>query len=229
MTPERFRKIRAVLARRQPDLTVLAENVYKSHNIAALVRTCDAVGVYRLHAVSVGGEFRRHHLIAAGTHKWVRHRLHQDLPGAIGRLRGEGFRILAAHLSPSARDYRDIDYTVPVAIVLGSELAGVSESAAELADEHIRIPMRGMVDSLNVSVANALILYEAARQREAAGLYTSSRLPADEFNRCLFEWCYPDIARRCREHGVAYPELDEDGYFCDNPLPGGKQNQTRGL
>jgi tRNA (guanosine-2'-O-)-methyltransferase len=159
----------------------------------------------------------------------VRNRLHEDLPGAVGRLRDEGFRILAAHLSSSARDYRDIDYTAPVAILLGSELAGVSQSAAELADEHIYIPMRGMVDSLNVSVANALILYEAARQREAAGLYASSRLPEDEFRQRLFEWCYPDIARRCREYGVAYPELDDDGYFCDNPLPGGKQNQAGGL
>jgi tRNA (guanosine-2'-O-)-methyltransferase len=91
--------------------------------------------------------------------------------------------------------------------------------AAALADEHVVIPMRGMVDSLNVSVANALILYEAARQREAAGLYDYSRLDPDEYAYTLFEWCYPDIARRCREQRVPYPKLDSDGYFNDNPLP----------
>ena len=228
MTPERLKKISEVLTRRQPDLTVLAENVYKTHNIAALTRTCDAVGVYRLHAVSPDGGFKRHHLAAAGTTKWVRKRLHEDVPSAIDHLRGQGFKIIAAHMSPKARDYREIDYTVPVAIVLGSELVGVSESTADLADELVVIPMRGMVESLNVSVANALILYEAARQREAAGLYEISRLPPDEYRLRLFEWCYPRIARRCRETGVPYPELDEEGYFHDNPLPGGRQRQASG-
>ena len=78
--------------------------------------------------------------------------------------------------------------------------------------------MLGMVESLNVSVAAALILFEAARQREAAGLYQTSRLPEDEYNRTLFEWCYPDIARRCREAGLNYPELDDEGYIISNPF-----------
>ena len=221
MTPERFRKILAVLNRRQPDLTVLAENVHKTHNIAALTRTCDAVGVYRMHAVSPDGDFERHHMAAAGSEKWVQVRCHATATEAICELRGDGFQICAAHLSDKARDYREIDYTQPTAVVLGSELFGVSDTAAKLADEHILIPMRGMVESLNVSVANALVLYEAARQREAAGLYDKSRLDPEEARLTLFEWCYPEIARRCRNHGVPYPELDEQGYFSDNPLPGG--------
>jgi len=219
MTPERFEKITQVLTRRQPDLTVLAENIYKGHNIAALVRTCDAVGIYRMHAVSAGGQFPRHKMISAGTKKWVRTQLHDDIPSAIGELRKTGFRIVAAHLSSDAKDYRDIDYCPPTAVVLGSELVGVSPLTAELADEHIKIPMKGMVDSLNVSVANALVLYEAARQREAAGLYLKSRLDPDEYTRTLFEWSHPAIALRCRERNVAYPKLDEHGYFSDNPLP----------
>ncbi|MGI9292136.1 MAG: tRNA (guanosine(18)-2'-O)-methyltransferase TrmH [Gammaproteobacteria bacterium] len=227
MTPERFRKNKAVLSRRQPDLTVIAENVHKSHNIAALVRTCDAVGVYRLNAVSPEGDFPRHHITTAGTGKWVKRQLHPDIESAIEANRKRGFRILAAHLSANAQDYREIDYTQPVAIVLGSELPGVSEKTAALADEHVIIPMRGMVDSLNVSVANALLLYEAARQREQAGLYDNCRLEQDEFNTTLFEWCYPDVAQKCRDHGVSYPKLDEDGLFSDNPLPG--QSQASGL
>jgi tRNA (guanosine-2'-O-)-methyltransferase len=219
MTPERFRKIKSVLERRQPDLTVIAEDVHKSHNVAALVRTCDAVGVYRMHAVSPNGEFPRHHMVEAGTGKWVKTQLHDTIEDAIGHARNEGFRVYAAHLSDTARDYREIDYTGKVAIVLGSELPGVSAQTAELADDHVIIPMRGMVDSLNVSVANALLLYEAARQREAAGMYSESRIATAERELTLFEWCYPDIARRCRAHGVPYPELDEDGFFEGNPLP----------
>lgn len=218
MTPERFAKIRAVLRRRQPDLTVMAENVYKSHNIAALMRTCDATGVYRIHAVSSEGEFPRHHMVAAGTGKWVKSTVHHSVQTAVDNLRSSGFKLYAAHLSEAASDYRDVDYTSPCAIMLGSEINGVSDNAADLADRHIMIPMRGMVDSLNVSVANALILYEAARQRESAGLYDESRLPAAEFDTTLFEWCYPDIARRCREKDLPYPDLDEQGYFHQNPL-----------
>jgi tRNA (guanosine-2'-O-)-methyltransferase len=225
MTPERFAKITAVLDRRQPDLTVLAENVYKTHNIAALTRTCDAVGVFRLHAVSPDGDFKRSHMASAGTEKWVPVQTHANAADAISALRSQNFRILAAHLSPSAHDYREIDYTRPTAIVLGSELFGVSSATAALADEHIIIPMRGMVDSLNVSVANALVLYEAARQRAAAGMYAESRLPVAERKTLLFEWCYPDIARRCRDHGVPYPELDDAGYFNANPLPNIEQQQ----
>lgn len=223
MTPERFRKILAVLSRRQPDLTVIAENVKKGHNIAALVRTCDAVGVYRMHAVSEEGDFPRHRMAEAGTGKWVKKQLHPDIKTAIQTARDQGFRILAAHLSPGAIDYRSIDFTRPAAIVLGSELPGVSETTAALADEHVIIPMRGMVDSLNVSVANALLLYEAARQREAAGLYDECRIEADEFTSTLFEWCYPDIAQRCRHHRVPYPDLDEDGFFAGNPFSGHDQ------
>ncbi|MDP6436815.1 MAG: tRNA (guanosine(18)-2'-O)-methyltransferase TrmH [Gammaproteobacteria bacterium] len=220
MTPERFRKIRVILDRRQPDLTVIADNFRKSHNVAALVRTCDAVGVYRLHVVSPDGESKRHHMVAAGTHKWVHTAIHTDVATPADNLRATGFRIVAAHPGDKAKDYRDIDYTVPTAVVLGSELTGVCRMTARLADEHVMIPMRGMAESLNVSVANALILYEAARQREAAGLYDASRLDTTEYRQTLFEWCYPDIARRCREHGVPYPDLDDEGLFHHNPLPG---------
>ena len=228
MTPERFHKIQAVLNRRQPDLTVIAEDMQKSHNIAALVRTCDAVGVYRLHAVSPDGLFQSHHMIEAGTGRWVKKQVHETVDQAIEQVRDQGFRIYAAHLSGKAVDYRDVDYTQKMAIVLGSEIPGVTEATASLADEHVIIPMRGMVDSLNVSVANALLLYEAARQREAAGMYETSRIPEQERTTTLFEWCYPDIARRCRQHGVAYPALDDDGFFHDNPLPSGARFADQG-
>ena len=96
----------------------------------------------------------------------------------------------------------------------------MSEHALSLADQHARVPMRGLVSSLNVSVAAALILFQAARQREQAGMYRQRRLDSETFARTLFEWCYPDMARRCRDRRLPYPDLSDDGFMLDNPLPG---------
>ncbi|HVJ31405.1 MAG TPA: TrmH family RNA methyltransferase, partial [Gammaproteobacteria bacterium] len=102
--------------------------------------------------------------------------------------------------------------------VVGAELGGVSEAALAAADEHVAIPMRGLGTSLNVSVAVGVMLLEAERQRQAARLYDSSRLPAAERDETLFEWCYPDIAERCRQQGRPYPTLTADGKLASNPL-----------
>jgi tRNA (guanosine-2'-O-)-methyltransferase len=216
MTPQRFAKLKACLARRQPDLSVLMDNVHKEHNLSAVVRTCDAVGIGRVHAVSPQGAVRKFNLMAAGSSKWVNTQIHPDLVTATETLHKQGHQILAAHFSDRARDFREFDYTRPTTILLGSELHGVSEEGAELADEHILIPMAGMVASLNVSVAAAVILFEAQRQRAVAGMYDVNRLDAAEYERQLFEWCYPEIARQCRQHGQAYPALDEDGYLIND-------------
>ena len=218
MTPQRFQKIQAALRRRQPDLTILAEGVHKSHNLSALVRSCDATGVFEIHVVAPDGEIPRHHLVAGGSWKWVRPRVHAHVLQAIEHLKKDGFHVIAAHFSETAVDYRDLDYTRPTAVLLGTELHGVSPEAAAAADCHTVIPMRGLVASLNVSVANALILFEAARQREAAGLYEHSRLDAETWRRTLFEWCYPDVARRCRRHGLGYPRLGRHGELLENPF-----------
>ena len=119
---------------------------------------------------------------------------------------------------PISVDYRNVDYTRPTVLLLGSELRGVSADAAALADHHASLPMRGLATSLNVSVAAALFLYEAARQREAAGLYATCRLGDEVFANTLFEWCHPDIAARCRERGLPYPPLTADGDMATNPF-----------
>ena len=218
MTPERFRTLRAALSRRQPDLTVLADDVHKPHNIAALLRTCDAVGVFEIHAVGTDGGFRRARGISGGTAPRVGARIHPALAPAISSLKDSGFQIVAAHLTDASEDYRAVDYTRPTALLLGSELRGVSAEGAALADCHASLPMRGLATSLNVSVAAALFLYEAARQREAAGLYGTCRLSDEQFSRTLFEWCHPDIAARCQARGLTYPPLTVDGDLAANPF-----------
>lgn len=217
MNPRRFRRIQRVLTRRQPDLTVLMEQVNKSHNFSAIVRNCDAVGVLEAHAVfSEGGVDLSNHT-SAGTSKWIRVHRHRDVAAAVDTLHRQGFRVLAAHPGDEAVDFREMDYTRKVAVMVGAELEGISPEGLALADETLVIPMAGMVRSLNVSVATALILYEAYRQRRAAGMYRESRLPEEDFQRLLFEWCHPELANFFRRRGEPYPPLSDDGEALVDP------------
>jgi tRNA (guanosine-2'-O-)-methyltransferase len=208
---ERRERIDQVLATRQPDLTVLAESLTKPRNFSAIVRTCDAVGVNEVHAVPGEEGLAIHWNTSQGAEKWLPVRAHENLGQACAWLRDAGFRLVAAHLSDQAADYRDLDYTAPTALILGTELFGVSEQALALADQQVMIPMKGMTRSLNVSVACAIVMYEAMRQREAAGMYGANPLPAGTLRRQRFEWLHPVVAEFCRERGLDYPDLDEQG------------------
>ncbi|WP_104991695.1 tRNA (guanosine(18)-2'-O)-methyltransferase TrmH [Deinococcus sp. NW-56] len=217
MTPERYQKILRVLRRRQPTLTVLMDEVNKPHNLSAIVRTCDAVGVLQAHAVPPQGghlaAFEGHTYAATSgsAHKWVPVQAHADAISAVRDLQGRGFQVLATHLSQRSVDYREPDYTRPTCVLLGAEKWGVSDEAAEAADANIVVPMFGMVQSLNVSVAAATILFEAQRQRLAAGMYDAPQLLPEDLTRLAFEWGYPDLAPGYRERGESYPALDEEG------------------
>lgn len=211
MTDQRREKVDAVLADRQPDLTVLAEHLHKPRNFSAIVRTCDAVGINEMHAIPGEEGLAIHWKTSQGAEKWMRVKAHEDLGAACGFLREQGFQLVAAHLSPGAVDYRDLDYTKPTALVVGTELFGVSDQALELADHQVRIPMKGMTQSLNVSVACAIVLYEAMRQRELAGMYGQVRLDRKSLETQRFEWLHPAVTQFCRERGLEYPELDDNG------------------
>ncbi len=211
MNPKRYQKIQQALARRQPDLTVLTEYVHKPHNLAAIIRTCDAVGIFEIHTVNVVKKVISYKRVARGCDKWVNVYSHGDMKTAINYLRKQNFRIYAAHFTDDAKDYREIDYTQPLALLLGSEKWGVSETTLPLVDEKIIIPMMGMVSSLNVSVAAAIILFEAQRQRLEAGLYNRFRLDPEIYRQMIFEYSYPEIAEIYRKKGEAYPPLGENG------------------
>lgn len=210
MSPERYQRIRDVLARRQTDLTVCLENVHKPHNVSAVVRTCDAVGIHRVHTVwEEQYQFRRG--TAMGSQNWVRQTNHDTIDDAMATLKGQGMQVLVTHLSDSAVDFRDVDYTKPTAILFGQEKYGATDQAKALADQDIVIPMMGMVQSLNVSVAAALVLYEAQRQRTIAGMYNTQHLPEQECQALSFENGYPRLFKLCQRKGIAFPPLAENG------------------
>lgn len=214
MTPERLAKLRATLDRRQPDLTVLADYVHKPHNIAAIIRTCDAVGIGEVQ-LAMGSRdqhrFKKKSGTALGSERWVNVKLQDDIADSVKALQAEGMQVVAAHLSPKAIHYREVDYSKPTALLLGAEKMGVSDAIAELVDQPITIPMMGMVQSFNVSVAAAIILSEAQHQREKAGLYEQPRLDAEVYNVTLFRWAHPRVAEYCDRHQIAYPVMDDEG------------------
>jgi tRNA (guanosine-2'-O-)-methyltransferase len=218
MLPRRFQRLRQVLDHRQPDLTVLMENVHKPHNLSAILRSCDAVGVGDVHAVSQTGHLPTYNTTAQGSQKWVRLHLHDSIAGAIAHLKQQGFQIYGTHLSRDAIDYTSVDYTQPSAILLGAERWGISDQAVDLVDQHMLIPMVGMVQSLNVSVAAATILFEAQRQRLQAGFYEQPRLDPQTYQQRLFEWAYPHWVEYYRREGLPYPELGANGKL-EGPTP----------
>jgi tRNA (guanosine-2'-O-)-methyltransferase len=210
-TPKRFHRLRAVLDRRQPDLTVLMEDVQVPRNLAAVLRSCDAVGVFEVHAVWPGGRLKISRPASGGNRKWLPVRKHRALAGALADLKRSGLRVLAAHPTPRAVPFREVDYTLPTALLVGNEDLGLTPEALAGADAVVTIPMEGMGTSLNVSVAAALILFEAQRQRREAGFYDRPRLDPETYARTLFEWTWPQIAARCRRRGTPYPALDDQG------------------
>lgn len=219
MTPKRQERINQVLSKRQNDLTVITDQVVKNRNLAAIMRTCDAVGIPKMHCVEAEERYRTYAGISASSHKWVETIHYDNVVTSINTLKSSGMQIIAANLTDDAIDYREVDYTKPTALLMGTELIGVSDAAAKACDQNIVIPMMGMVESFNVSVACAIILAEAQRQREAAGLYDQCQLSKEEYDRLFFKWAYPDLAKYCEDRGIEYLPLDKNGDLIPGTAP----------
>jgi tRNA (guanosine-2'-O-)-methyltransferase len=190
-TERRQQRIMTVLRYRQPDLTVVLENVHDPHNVAAVLRSCDAVGIVRVHIVYTIEEPPREpfaRTTSASAAKWVDVVRHDSIASCYAALRSEGFTILATSLAPGSRDLYAVDLRQPVALVFGNEHRGVSEEAVARADGLVVIPMYGMVQSLNISVACAVMLFEAMRQRRAAGDYDRPKLSDEAVQRLAEDW-----------------------------------------
>ena len=182
-------KIKAVLAHRQPDLTLVMENIHDPHNVSAVLRSCDAVGVTRVGLLYTVEKFPRiGRKSSSSANKWLERRRHTSVDECYATLRAEGFTVLATHLSTSSVSLYSLDLTRKVALVFGNEHRGVSEEAAAKADANFQIPMVGMIQSLNVSVACAVSLYEVLRQRLAAGHMDRPKLPVHVLKEMYNDW-----------------------------------------
>lgn len=190
MTPERQNKLDRVVAMRQANLTVVMENIEDPRNIAAVMRTCDSVGVQDLYVLNYSQPHRKKwkYKSARSSAKWLT--LHQltSVEECIEILRRGHFKIFTTRLTASAKSLYDIDFTEKTALVFGNEQDGVSDTITNLADGNFLIPQVGMIQSLNISVACAVSLYEAFRQKSIAGHYQHVSLPADRFIQLKTEW-----------------------------------------
>lgn len=189
ITERRRAKIERVLGWRQKDLTLVLANIHDPHNVSAIYRSADAFGVAGLHLYYTDTPFPElGKKSSASARKWVdsiRHRTVEELHAA---LRLGGHQILATSCTPEARPLGEYDFTRPTAIIMGNEHSGVPAELAPIVDGEVYIPMYGMIQSFNVSVAAAIILSEASRQRVAAGMYARPTYSEDEYAARLGVW-----------------------------------------
>lgn len=190
MTNERRNKIQNVLSKRQNDLTVVLENVFDPHNISAVMRSCDAVGIQEIYVLTI--KIPRHEKwgvrSSSSADKWLTVHQFTDTEACFSAIRSKYDRILTTHLSSDAVSLYETDLTQKVALVFGNEHAGISDEILALADGNFIIPQVGMIQSLNISVACAVSVYEAFRQKSVKGHYDQIKLQGRELETLSNQW-----------------------------------------
>ncbi|MCS7253508.1 MAG: RNA methyltransferase [Armatimonadota bacterium] len=189
VTDGRLLKMMEVLNRRQATLRIVLEEIHNPKNISAIMRTCDSAGVQYVHVIYTGLKpLVLDADITKGAHQWITMTVHTSTDECLSELKRMGYAIYCTQIDVTAKDFTEVDYTRPVAIVFGNEQRGVSDVALSFADERIVIPQMGFSQSLNVSASVAVILYEALKQRRAAGMYDEPTMDDAERRKVLNEW-----------------------------------------
>lgn len=189
ITPERAERIRSVLARRQRDFTLVMDNIWDPHNVSAILRSCDAFGLHRVHLYYTTEKWPElGKKSSASAKKWVERACHDSSAGMLAEFSAGGYQVIRTGFSGTARPLYDFDFTRPTAVILSNEHRGASPELVEAVAQELYIPMQGMVQSLNVSVAAAVILYEAFSQRRRAGLLDAPAFTAEELAALEAEW-----------------------------------------
>jgi tRNA (guanosine-2'-O-)-methyltransferase len=190
MTPERTERLESVLNKRQPDLTVVLENVYDPHNISAVMRTCDAVGIQDIYILNHTIDPHRKYgaRSSSSAHKWLSIHEFTDPKECFAELRKHYKKIYTTHLSSDAVSMHQLNLTESVALVFGNERKGVTQEIIAMADGNFIIPQVGIIKSLNISVACAVTLYEAFRQKNNAGHYDQIKLEGEKLNTLRTNW-----------------------------------------
>jgi tRNA (guanosine-2'-O-)-methyltransferase len=190
MTPERLHRLESVIRYRQPDITVVLENVFDPHNLAAVMRTCDAVGIRELYAITDAIPKRKNwgYRSSRSANKWVDLHSFSDKQSCLAAVREKYQLLLGSSLRVGTADLYSLPLTGSIAFLFGNERYGISDEMAAACDGYFRIPQVGMIESLNISVACAITLYEAFRQKTIAGHYMKERLDLREHQRIMTAW-----------------------------------------
>jgi len=170
---ERFKK---VIAKRQLDIAIVLENVHDKHNIGAVLRSCDSIGVQHVYIVNTDPRLQNPEKYeqlstSSGAAKWITLHYFEDVDSAVKELRESFGTIITTHLNSDSKSLYSIDFNSSFALVFGNEHEGVSDELLSHADYNVVIPQKGMVQSLNISVACAVCLFEIFRQRDEKAAY----------------------------------------------------------
>ena len=190
MTPERYNRLTTVLSRRQPDITVVLENVFDPHNVSAVMRTCDAVGIQEVYILNnrIPPHRKWGYRSSSTAAEWLTIHQFTDAESCFEAVRARYEKIYTTHLGEKTVDLYDLDLTQSVALVFGNETFGVSEDIRRFSDGYFVIPQVGIIKSLNISVACAVTLYEAYRQKREKGHYAIPRLNEEQMTRLDKDW-----------------------------------------
>ena len=190
MTPERRKRLEIVLHQRQPDLTVVLDNVHDPRNVAAVLRTCDAVGISEIFVINNKTPRTKEYNFRAGmgAMKWVQVHEFNEVEACVSAVKVNYPTLYVTYLNAEAVSLYDLTLTTPIALVFGNERHGISTELLAHCSGNFIIPQMGMVESLNISVACAVSVYEALRQKQAAGHYTQSRLSLEQQDALLAQW-----------------------------------------
>jgi tRNA (guanosine-2'-O-)-methyltransferase len=176
LTDQRLEKFKSVIANKQFNLTVVLENIHDPHNIGAVLRSCDSVGIHEIFIIAKAvnrpeEDYFTGKASSTGANKWIKHSFYDSPEACIEAVRKNYDKVYTTHLATDSVSLYDLDLTESVALVFGNERDGVSDEMLALSDGNFLIPQCGMVQSLNISVACAVSLYECYRQRNAKGMY----------------------------------------------------------
>lgn len=189
LTERRLARLKNALLQRQFSLSVAIENIHDLHNVSAIFRTCDAVGVPKVNLIYNSEKLPKiSKVTSASAFKWVSKQRFSSVEECFNHYKKQEYKIYSSLLDENSISLYDLDLTEKSLIVFGNEHRGVSDEAVKLSDQTFYIPMRGMVQSLNVSVAAAVTLYEAQRQRLLKGMYDKTSLSKEEFEFMLNKW-----------------------------------------
>lgn len=213
MTEERKAKFLKVIRHRQADLTVILENIRDHHNVGAVLRTCDSVGIREIFILQTDPFLQKKRIMlgkrtSAGTRKWVDVHYHTTADSCFEQVRATYQTVYTTHLTEDAQSLYELDLTQSVALLFGNEHLGVSAEALAHSDGNFTIPQVGMAASLNISVACAVSVYEAFRQRSLKGFYSTHPQLSEARQNALFNIYNERSENKTKNKSVTHPNLN---------------------
>lgn len=197
ITIQRNKLFDEVMNFRTRHVTIVLEDIYQSQNASAVLRTCDLTGIQDVHIIENTYEYALNPDVALGSSKWLNMHTYNEKENntlaTFQKLKNEGYRIVATTPHKNDQNLDEIPLDDKVAIVLGTELTGLSEIAINHADEYLRIPMHGFTESYNISVSAALILFTLTQRLHKSKI--DWRLTPDEITDIKLEWALRTIER----------------------------------